>query len=225
MTVGFIIGGLESRLPFSIVHDEVFKLISLCIVPEEAWEILETAYGSPENSSQKASCEDKGEEDLVESMSLLAKKFNKTLKRFNKKPYSGSGGNNAGVNDKGLKNSKFGGSSNGFKQQNQGKGIQCWDCEDFGHIQKNQELMKRVEEQRVEICNLEEKIQGMIKGIKMMNSSTAVLDEILLQGKRSGDNIGIGFSGRSSKKGRTSPTRVWVAAGTKPKSNPERKFN
>ncbi|GAA0172065.1 hypothetical protein LIER_25964 [Lithospermum erythrorhizon] len=30
------------------------------------------------------------EEDLAETMSLLAKNFNKTLKRFNKKPYSGS---------------------------------------------------------------------------------------------------------------------------------------
>ncbi|GAA0167549.1 hypothetical protein LIER_40401 [Lithospermum erythrorhizon] len=47
---------------------------------------------------------------------FLANFFNKTLKHFNKKPYSGSGGNSPGVNDKRidkrLKNSNFGGSSN-----------------------------------------------------------------------------------------------------------------
>ncbi|GAA0184696.1 hypothetical protein LIER_31984 [Lithospermum erythrorhizon] len=58
-------------------------------------------------------------------------------------------------------------------------------------VQKNHELTKLVEEQRVEICILEEKIWAMIKEIKIMNSSTEVLDEILLQGTRSGDNIGI----------------------------------
>ncbi|GAA0151706.1 hypothetical protein LIER_10367 [Lithospermum erythrorhizon] len=55
----------------------------------------------------------------------------------------------------------------------------------------------------------------MIKGIKMMNSSTVVLDEILFEGKRSGDNTGIGFSRENSKKRLGSPTRKWVAAGTK----------
>ncbi|GAA0150994.1 hypothetical protein LIER_09810 [Lithospermum erythrorhizon] len=97
----------------------------------------------------------------------------------------------------------------------------------FAH-KKNQELMKQVEEQSVEICSLEEKIQRMIKGIKIMNSSTTVLDEILLQGKRIGDNTGIEFSGESSRKEMTSPTnstRKWVAAGTKHNHNSERKYN
>ncbi|GAA0167386.1 hypothetical protein LIER_22331 [Lithospermum erythrorhizon] len=31
-------------------------------------------------------------------------------------------------------------------------------------IQKNKELLQRVEQQKVEICNLEEKVHGMIKG-------------------------------------------------------------
>ncbi|GAA0156055.1 hypothetical protein LIER_13638 [Lithospermum erythrorhizon] len=94
-------------------------------------------------------------------------------------------------------------------------------------VSKNQELMKQVEEQRVKIYSLEEKIQEIIKGIKMMNSSTNILDEILLQGKRSGDNTRIGFSGESSRKGMTSPTnpRKWVAAGTKHNHNSERKYN
>ncbi|GAA0144988.1 hypothetical protein LIER_05287 [Lithospermum erythrorhizon] len=48
-------------------------------------------------------------------------------------------------------------------------------------VQKNQELTRPVEEQKTEICILEEKIQGMIKGIKMMNISTNVLDQIFLR--------------------------------------------
>ncbi|GAA0175732.1 hypothetical protein LIER_28850 [Lithospermum erythrorhizon] len=37
--------------------------------------------------SLNASYKEGEEEDLAETMSLLAKKFNKTMKRFNKKPY------------------------------------------------------------------------------------------------------------------------------------------
>ncbi|GAA0166603.1 hypothetical protein LIER_21723 [Lithospermum erythrorhizon] len=85
----------------------------------------------------QANCEDKDKEDLVETMSILAKNFNKTLKRFNKKSYIS--GNSPGVNDKQIekrwKNSKFGGSNSGFNQQNKGKGIQCRECESFGRIQ------------------------------------------------------------------------------------------
>ncbi|GAA0144016.1 hypothetical protein LIER_35852 [Lithospermum erythrorhizon] len=36
----------------------------------------------------KASLEEVDDEDLVETMNLLAKNFNKSLKRFNKKPYA-----------------------------------------------------------------------------------------------------------------------------------------
>ncbi|GAA0143993.1 hypothetical protein LIER_35845 [Lithospermum erythrorhizon] len=85
----------------------------------------------------KASCEDKEEEDLAETMSLLAKNFKKTLKRFNKKLYSGR--NKPGAFDKrtnkGWKKSKFGGSNSGGNQQSRSKGIQCRECEGFGHIQ------------------------------------------------------------------------------------------
>ncbi|GAA0173797.1 hypothetical protein LIER_41590 [Lithospermum erythrorhizon] len=85
-----------------------------------------------------ASCEDKEEEELTETMSLLAKNFNKTLKRFNKKPYPG--GNNPGRSDKriekGWKNTKFGGSNSGSNQQSRSKGIQCRECEDKGSDNK-----------------------------------------------------------------------------------------
>ncbi|GAA0146501.1 hypothetical protein LIER_06435 [Lithospermum erythrorhizon] len=81
---------------------------------------FEMMFESIESSKRKrvglqASCEDKEEEDLAETMSLLAKNFNKTLKQFNKKPYSG--GNNLGGSDKqidkGWKNLEFGGSNSG----------------------------------------------------------------------------------------------------------------
>ncbi|GAA0174620.1 hypothetical protein LIER_41752 [Lithospermum erythrorhizon] len=65
--------------------------------------------------------------------------------------------------------------------------------------------MKRVEEHRVEICILEEKVQGMIKGIKMMNSSTIILDEILLIGRRSRDNTGLIRTPKGSSAG-SAPT-------------------
>ncbi|GAA0170841.1 hypothetical protein LIER_25018 [Lithospermum erythrorhizon] len=38
----------------------------------------------------KEATEDMNDEDLVETMNLLAKNFNKTLKSFNKKPYGGT---------------------------------------------------------------------------------------------------------------------------------------
>ncbi|GAA0158793.1 hypothetical protein LIER_15730 [Lithospermum erythrorhizon] len=66
---------------------------------------------------------------------------------------------------------------------------------------------------------------GMIKGIKMINSRTTILDEILFQGKRSGDNIGIGFFEDNNKKRMASPTRKWVATGTKSNHNSERKLS
>ncbi|GAA0145046.1 hypothetical protein LIER_36062 [Lithospermum erythrorhizon] len=170
----------------------------------------------------KEGCEDEDEEDLAEIMSLLAKSFNKTLKCFNKKSYSG--GNNPGVNDKrtdkGWKNSKSGGSTSGFNQQNKGNG----NVERSVLVQKNQELTRLVEEQRVKICVLEEKNKAMNKCIKMMNSSNVVLDEILLQGKRSGDNTRIGFSEENSKKRLGSPFRKWVAAGTQISRTFERKI-
>ncbi|GAA0180970.1 hypothetical protein LIER_30181 [Lithospermum erythrorhizon] len=65
----------------------------------------------------------------------------------------------------------------------------------------------------------------MIRGIKMMNSSTTILDEILLQGKRSGDNTGVGYVGGNWKKQVTSSVRTFVAAGTRSNQDPKKKFN
>ncbi|GAA0149770.1 hypothetical protein LIER_08868 [Lithospermum erythrorhizon] len=234
-----------------------------------------------------------GDENLAETVNMLAKNFNKILKRFNKKPYSG--GSTPGMFDqrtnRGWKNSKFGGSSNDGTNSSHSKGIRCRECEGFGHIQvecpnyvkkhsksyyttlsdeetggeeesnnevsnfvaftardvqevivnpsvndylpdsmsedegelteeelmanyqllfdkwskltqvytlgeiektvlkkKNEKLVKAVEEQKLEICILEDKLERMVRGINMMNSSTPILDEILMQGKRCGDN-------------------------------------
>ncbi|GAA0173441.1 hypothetical protein LIER_41523 [Lithospermum erythrorhizon] len=59
----------------------------------------------------KATAEDTNDEDLVETMNLLANNFNKTLKRFNKKR------------------------SSNLEQKEKPRGIQCRECDGFGHIQ------------------------------------------------------------------------------------------
>ncbi|GAA0186577.1 hypothetical protein LIER_33865 [Lithospermum erythrorhizon] len=83
------------------------------------------------------------DEDLKETMSLLAKNFNKIMKRFNKKSFAG-GDNSSGYDkrfDSGKRiNKLIGGSGiNGTQpqqnQQFQGKGIQCREYEGFRHIQ------------------------------------------------------------------------------------------
>ncbi|GAA0149839.1 hypothetical protein LIER_08918 [Lithospermum erythrorhizon] len=55
--------------------------------------------GKKKGRALKAASENVDDEDLVETMKLLAKNFNKSLKRFNKKPYGGTSYPNA--NDKG----------------------------------------------------------------------------------------------------------------------------
>ncbi|GAA0151606.1 hypothetical protein LIER_10293 [Lithospermum erythrorhizon] len=90
--------------------------------------------------SLKASCKELDEEDLNETTNLLEKSFNKTMKWFNSRPYTA--GDNLSCNDRRFdswkKNNKILGASNSSSQQNQqnqDKGIQWRECEDFGHIQ------------------------------------------------------------------------------------------
>ncbi|GAA0159281.1 hypothetical protein LIER_43475 [Lithospermum erythrorhizon] len=274
----------------------------------------------------KTSHTDNEEESLADTINLLAKNFNKTLKRFNKKPFFG--GNTPGTfdrrNDRVWKNPKSGGSSNVGINNSSTKGIQCRECEGFGHIQvecpnyvkkqskgyyttlsdgetdeeeestnevnnfvaftawmdqkatvnpavnnygpddesdeeeeiteeelmanyqllfdkwstltkvytsgesernklkkMNKELIEKVEEQALKIHFLENKVERMTKGIHMMNSSTPILDEILAQGKRCGDNTGIGYN-LATKLG-PSEARTFVAAGTQPDQAIKRK--
>ncbi|GAA0185892.1 hypothetical protein LIER_33180 [Lithospermum erythrorhizon] len=206
----------------------------------------------------QVSISDKREENLAETVNMLAQNFNKTLKHFNKKPYSG--GSTQGSFDQGLirdgrarslegstvvemckagrreynaGNVKDSVTSRDTKETtvnlsvNEGmtdiksheegdlteeklmanyqllfikwlkltRAYTSGEVERVVLLKKNEDLMQCVERQKLELRILEDKIQGMIKGIKMMNSSTTVLDEILLQGKRSEDNTGVGFSG------------------------------
>ncbi|GAA0162653.1 hypothetical protein LIER_18695 [Lithospermum erythrorhizon] len=83
------------------------------------------------------SCKEGEEEDLAETMSLLAKNFNKTMKRFNKKPYGSA--DMAKINDRRFDNwkkvNRMEGAENNGPLQSKGKSIQCRECEGFGHIQ------------------------------------------------------------------------------------------
>ncbi|GAA0169188.1 hypothetical protein LIER_23729 [Lithospermum erythrorhizon] len=81
------------------------------------------------------SSEDISDEDLGETINMLAKNFNKTLKRFNKKPFSGGSGTL--VIDKNNNRWKKPGNqgNSGACQSEKSKGIQCRECEGFGHIQ------------------------------------------------------------------------------------------
>ncbi|GAA0154497.1 hypothetical protein LIER_12456 [Lithospermum erythrorhizon] len=77
----------------------------------------------------------------------------------------------------------------------------------------NMGLAKIVEDQKVEIGFLEGKIQSLTKGIKMMNSSTKILDEIQDKGKKDTSNSGIGCTTREAKKKRPVNKR-WVASNS-----------
>ncbi|GAA0173512.1 hypothetical protein LIER_27109 [Lithospermum erythrorhizon] len=70
-------------------------------------------------------------------------------------------------------------------------------------VRMNMELTKVVEYQKIEIGILEGKIQSMTRGIKMMNSSIEILDEILEEGKKNISNFGIRCR---AKGGRHHPT-------------------
>ncbi|GAA0184272.1 hypothetical protein LIER_31560 [Lithospermum erythrorhizon] len=73
------------------------------------------------------------------------------------------------------------------------------------------ELTKVVEDQKVELVVLEEKGQSMTKGIKMMNSSTEILDEILEQEKKNIFNSGISFPTKEERKN-VFTTRRWIVS-------------
>ncbi|GAA0167281.1 hypothetical protein LIER_22249 [Lithospermum erythrorhizon] len=242
------------------------------------------------------SCKEGEEQDLAETMSLLAKNFNKTMKKFNKKPYGST--DMAKINDRRSDNwkkvNRMEGTGNNSPLQSKGKSIQCRECEGFGHIQvqcpnyvrkqtksyysthsdeesdsekedsksnvsnfvaftsvvseidstdniihdpdpeakeeaTNEELivnyqmlynkwsklaktyiinegvrkelvkeksglLRTIVEQKDKIGVLEGRIENMTKGIRMMNSSTNILDEILETGIRGKDTAGIGTS-------------------------------
>ncbi|GAA0162776.1 hypothetical protein LIER_18796 [Lithospermum erythrorhizon] len=65
----------------------------------------------------------------------------------------------------------------------------------------NSIMLKIEEEQKSEIGVLEGKVESMIKGIKMMNSSRYLLDEILEKGNRGRDTFRIDYSNSRRQQG------------------------
>ncbi|GAA0181471.1 hypothetical protein LIER_30247 [Lithospermum erythrorhizon] len=58
---------------------------------------------------------------------------------------------------------------------------------------KNQKLRKLGRDQEEEVHNLKAQVSALNKGLKMMNSSTNILEEILVDGKEAGDSTCTGF--------------------------------
>ncbi|GAA0160084.1 hypothetical protein LIER_16719 [Lithospermum erythrorhizon] len=83
-------------------------------------------------------------------------------------------------------------------------------------IVQNINLVKKIKEQKAEISFLGEKIQKMSRGIKMMNSSTDILDEILEKGKKDVFRSGIGHTENARK------TRFikWIPSKDTPNQQP-----
>ncbi|GAA0165521.1 hypothetical protein LIER_20906 [Lithospermum erythrorhizon] len=75
---------------------------------------------------------------------------------------------------------------------------------------ENMELTKADKDQKMEIGILGGKIQSMTSGIKMMNSSTEILDEILEKGKNNISNSGIRCTKREARK-KGQATTKWIA--------------
>ncbi|GAA0151607.1 hypothetical protein LIER_10294 [Lithospermum erythrorhizon] len=85
------------------------------------------------------------------------------------------------------------------------------------------ELTKVVEDQKGVIGILEGKVHSMTRGIKMMNFSTKILDEILEKGKKSMSNSGIGCTTREARKKGPTTTR-WIASSHQHGQSSERKY-
>ncbi|XP_024018585.1 uncharacterized protein LOC112090762 [Morus notabilis] len=68
------------------------------------------------------------DEDLSESLTFLTKKFNEMLRKFNKK-------GRFGENSKNKNSQKKNFNSQRFEDKKRKEGIQCRECEGFGHVQ------------------------------------------------------------------------------------------
>ncbi|GAA0161968.1 hypothetical protein LIER_18163 [Lithospermum erythrorhizon] len=231
----------------------------------------------------KASCKDGEEQDLAETINLLAKFFSKTMKRFNKKPYVTA--DSTKVNDRWFdnwkKNTKIEGTRNydgenedvkdtvsNFmpftatisKEDNVTPTVNhsaCHDNEHDGEIneeelminyqmlfdkwsmltkaytlkeaerqkleQANSVLLKIVEVQKYEIGVLEGKVESMTKEIKMMKSSTNILDKILEKGNRGRDASGISYL--NLRRQQTVTHQKWVVADSKQHQSKWRRYH
>ncbi|GAA0138380.1 hypothetical protein LIER_34927 [Lithospermum erythrorhizon] len=90
--------------------------------------------GKKKRLALKVSTKEGDEDNLVETMNMLAKRFNKKMRKFNKKSYGGNEGATGGDrgNNSWKNQNKNGGN---YGQTSKAKGIQCTECEGYGHIQ------------------------------------------------------------------------------------------
>ena len=65
--------------------------------------------------------------------------------------------------------------------------------------EKKQQLVE-IDKLKEEVALLNSKLEGMTKSVRMMNSSSKVLDELLEIGKPAGDQTGLGFNHQSIRK-------------------------
>ncbi|GAA0142668.1 hypothetical protein LIER_03512 [Lithospermum erythrorhizon] len=155
---------------------------------------------------------------------MLAKNFNKTLKRFNKKPFNGSvslsvTNRNNNRWKKTVKQSNYGtGQADKPKEDEQDDQVNNFmastgvpkptltdivddnlvytkvDAERNKLKIENEKLIKLGVDQDQEIHHLRAQVNALNKGLKMMNLRTDILEAILGVGKDAGDSTGIGFN-------------------------------
>ncbi|GAA0186246.1 hypothetical protein LIER_33534 [Lithospermum erythrorhizon] len=164
------------------------ELIENLTTFEMTLEITEPAKGK--GVALQASNSENGEENLAETLNMLVKNFNKTLKRFNKKPYFG--GSTPAFTARDIQEAMVNPSVNECLADNLSddegdlteeeltanyqllfiKWSKLTQTYTSGEIERaalkknNDELLKIVEEQNLEICILKDKVDGMVKGIK-----------------------------------------------------------
>ncbi|GAA0142649.1 hypothetical protein LIER_03496 [Lithospermum erythrorhizon] len=170
----------------------------------------------------KATSENVDDEELGETINMLAKNFKKTLKRFNKKPFNGSVTSSITDrrNNRWKKPVKQG--NYGTSQSDKPKDIMNDNSEDEKNMTdeevlenykllyttwmelrvvytkvdaernklktENEKLMKLGVDQDQEIHQLRAQVNAVNKGLKMMNSNTDILEEILGVRKDAGDS-------------------------------------
>ncbi|GAA0171214.1 hypothetical protein LIER_25300 [Lithospermum erythrorhizon] len=83
----------------------------------------------------KATSENVDDEELGETINMLAKNFNKILKSFNKKPFNGSFSSSVPDRSNNMWKKPVKQGNYGTCQSDKPKGIQCRECEGFVHIQ------------------------------------------------------------------------------------------
>ncbi|GAA0155179.1 hypothetical protein LIER_12963 [Lithospermum erythrorhizon] len=171
----------------------------------------ESDSGKKKGLALKISTEEGDEDNLVQTMNMLAKSFNKTMRKLNIKSYGGNEGETGDDSDEEdltqeelIENYKvlF------CKWSKLTSVFTMNEAEKERLTKEDDELKKLVEIWRNEIVEWENKVKEFEKGIRMMNSSTNVLEEILTKGKPHGDNSGIGYAGSHNMQRVAAPVKL-----------------